>query len=875
MVISEYFGTVHNYTDGDLISPAMFTLSSPYSIAGTGKAGLGKPRGTYFYKISIVDTDGQEYCLSDPMVTWRNGDGDDDYCNAGQWTDCNDNSHCAGSRICSLAIHDCVNPDGYVTIRNLGTTGIEDTNQEYTSTRSVMLELNYSVNAVNCRYTNYPNNSELPPASYYGWTLGEACVGNRVWLLSEGVGTKTVYYQINFSDRNSTFNDTIYFNYTGGGLDATPPTAPVVYHNNYTNSNQSITVYWYNASDPDSITLGIPLKYQVTLYTSGGTSLGNVVTTSNSYTFTGFNLQHNTIVYANVSVINSGNQWVNVTSAPLVIDLEKPIINSLLGSYRNLSALAYQSLNNVASEDTWLYATQVNFSWNGSDALSNSVVAYSYLLTKSSSASPDEVPEGAINNFANSNAKAYTSLAPSKYYFYIKAQDLAGNWGDIYSLNFSLDSTGPSRPRILTETGTGETLTYTWSESTDDESEVVLYRVNLTDENENLVNSFNQTNTNNRSHTFAGLTSGDYNATVGAKNGAGIWRWSNQESVITDFDAPIISPMPNKTVVSNRPILKVWTDEKATCYYNRSDANVYFAYTNTTYHETKLNVHSNDPYTYTITCDDPYSNSASEEVSFTVDTTKTPTDVFGDAAISTYEQIITTFTINVESDGTNISGILRESFSLTIGDESKEFSVFDIGDGRYNISFIAPDKGSYNLKVTIDSSPDIDITIPLLVNELYLSAVYEDSLISSSPDTTKHITYFTNRSRIGMATTDNINLDDYVTTSNKLNITGIDHRDTLLIFNTKASNSLLEREKRLNQESFLNSVNPSFGFQMTDNYIIEYVLRYDSYVIQSDVGETLGTGRHRLLVSRTYSNDLDVIKFSNPSGSSDRSVVSG
>jgi len=756
-------------------------------------------------------------------------DGDVEYCYNNQWID----------------------PDGYVSIKNLGQTGIEQTNQEYTSSRSVYLELNYSHEGLKCRYINHVNDSDLPTDDTTGWSLWETCVTSKLWLLSEGDGLKTVYYNINYSGFNITFNDTIYYNYTGSGLDVTLPTLPTVYHNNYTNDNQSITINWFNASDPESTTLDIDLQYNVILYNSSGGTHGDITTTATSYTFTGFNFPHNTTLYANVSVINSAGMKINATSDPLVIDLQAPTLSLFNGSFKNLTSLSYQSLKTLPNENTWVHANLVNFSWTGSDVTS-SIAGYSYILTANANTLPDNIPEGTPGSLHNEISKSYSAQASNKYYFYIKAKDLAGNWGPIQSINFSIDSTGSSKPEIITESKSDSNIAYTWSASTDEESGITKYMINLTDEN-NIVNaSATITDTGNRNHTFTSIGSGNFNATVGAMNGVGIWRWSNQDKITTDFDAPIIYATPNRTVITSSPILKAWTNEQATCNYNSTPNNIQFKYTNTTYHETKLSSLSNGHYTYVITCSDPYDNSASFNVNFTINSNLYPDTISSSNTLNTYRGLLTTFSVNLLDSAVETSGLTVDMFKLYIDGIEDEVTVFDLGDSYYNVSFEAPDSVSnYTLRITVNDTLDKNIT--LVVKDLYLSALYKDTFISSAPENTNHITYFTSGRRIGFASDSDINLNNYVMAANELNMTNVNVNDNLFIINTKPTVGILGREKYLKEQSFLKLNNPSFAYEIIDTYILNYVLKSNEFNIVSNSSD-INIGRYNYILQKSVSN---------------------
>ncbi|MFH2020505.1 MAG: fibronectin type III domain-containing protein [archaeon] len=808
---------------------------------------------------------------SDTHATDADGNGDTDYCLSNTWYDCYTDQDCPTGLICSASIHDCVNPDGGILIRNLGTTGIEASNQEFTSSRNVILVLNYTANVVYCRYTNYPNRSETPPFGYGGWTPWETCITNRIWLLSENSSNlKVVFYQLNFSNRNSTFNDTIYFNFTGGGLDTTPPTKPVVYHVNYTNDNQNITIYWYNSSDIESALFGIPLQYHVILYNSSG-EIASVYTTSNYYPFnldSDLRQPHNASIYANVSAINSAGMKTNGTSNVLKIDMLAPTINLLEGSFLNISSNSRLSINSLSGEDLWVYAATVNFTWNASDDISD-INSYSYILSQSPTL-PDEIPEGDLTNFSGSKTKQYSSMRSGKYYFFVKSKDKAGNWGESLSLNFSIDNTPPSTPRILSTEWGSDSITYTWQQSTDTESLVVYYVVNLTDTNGAFIRNITTTFTY---LTIGGLSTLDYNATVCAYNGAGIPRYSNQEIVVTDFEPPNVRAGPNRTVIKDMPYLKAWTDEPSVCNYNSSGTTVRFKYSNTTYHESRLPNLIDGPYTYVITCSDIYENAADPiYLNFTVENGADANSILGPNQFTTYKDILTTFTVQVKSAASQeLAELPYSKFSLKLDGKAIEFSVFDLGNSFYNISFEPPDTiGEHSLDLTIDGIPK-EINFTEL--DLSFSITYEDSNIGLSQKSTQddRIVYFEGARKFGIATDADITLSSQP--MDMFNMTGIGVGENVYIFNTKQSANLQDREKRIIQDKFLNSVNPSFAYGIDDRYFIYYILKYRNYALSSDFDESLGTGRHNLRIQRLYEDGKIKMEFSKKDQSEDKTII--
>jgi len=781
------------------------------------------------------------------------GDGDVDYCLDGIWRDCYTDTDCNLGETCSSTTYDCVG-DTDILIKNLGTTGIEQTNQEYTSQRTVMLFLTYGSNAINCRYSNEGVN----------WTSWEPCIGQRIWELSEDAGLKEVHYQVNLTTVNATVNDTIYYNYTGTGLDLTPPSQPTVSMSGYTNDNTTITVSWTRATDPESEIFNIPLVYNVLLYLDNGTTIYTGSTTDITIDATGFDeLSHNDTIYCNLTVVNSANLKSYATGGPTIIDLVPPSMNNLYSSFYNITDSTYYSL-----PDFYVRANRINLSWTGSDDLSG-VYAYSYVLTQDNSTNVDTVPEGTVGNFASEVKRTYSNLKSGEYYFKIIARDNAGNWGSVFSKHIFVDSTAGSRPEILTESVVNGDMTYTWSSSIDDESGINYYVINLsyTDGTIYLSNK-----TGSTSFMFYDVPTSDYNITVGSVNNVGIWRWSNQEEEQIDFTAPVIIALPNVTVVSRNPILKVWTDEDAVCYYNLSTGDRKFVYSNTTYHETKVSS-SGSKGAYRITCEDPSGNSDYVDINFTIDTSLVPVETTGITEIGSYRNTIKNFQIEItDTDSNRLSGITSPRFSMTLNDEGHNINAFDTGRGFYNISFVTPKEvGTYALKLYVDAITVLDIN---LTNEdLYLVSTYED--VSIVPESEERITYYDGSKRIGFGTSSEVDLRSKGA-NGLLNISEMHLEEELYIFNTKKTRSMSERDTRLKKDSFMRLINPSFGYTIDEDYLIHFILSYDNYLLISEIGDELNIGQHSFIVLRSVNSDGQiVIKFIDNNQNNNRVVVKG
>lgn len=793
-------------------------------------------------------------CYDDQDITKdADGNGDTDYCESGTWKDCLDNTGCPSGKVCSQVYYDCVSPDGYIYINNLGVTGIDHTNQEFTSSRSVALLLGFSENATACRYTNHPNSTSIPYENYTGWTAWEPCISSRFWVLSNGTGLKYVFYHINFSDVRveNYFNDSISYNFTGSGLDTTQPGKAIVYHDNYTNDANNAIIRWYNATDRESNIFELPLRYQVKLFNSSGYIFGDIITTGNEYNFSFSSRPHGTSLYANVTVINSANMKSNSTSGPLVIDLVQPNINSN-GSVYNISKLNYQRITLAGS---WFYANKALLSWNASDATSG-ISEYSYILTQDNTKRPDNIGE------STDTSKIYNNLKSGRYFFFVKAKDKAGNWGGHKSVNFSVDNTAPSRPEVLTETPVTGGVRFTWSESSDSESGILLYRINLTTSLGTFVKSFNQTDISNRSHTFSLLTSGDFNATVGAMNGAGIWMWSNGESSEVDITEPEIYLSQNVPVASNYPIIMAWTNEPAACIYNGTE----FKYTNTTYHESKLAYRNDGYYSYLITCTDNYGNFANAILNLSIDGTLTANLIEADSEMSAYEKLISTFQVSFKDTAPLITGWNQE-IEFNLDGEPYPFDIFDNGNGYYNISFVAPKAGSYVLQVGTGYDT---IELNLTSKELGLVARYQDSYITSQPDNEKHITSFILDRTIGLANDDDeTDIRNYQTSVGIINLSS-DAKSNIFIINTKKGSLIQDRDSRLDKAKFITLINPSFGYPINEDYLLAYTLKYDEFMLSSNYN-SLKQGTHKIRISMT---DSDTILIRSGSGET-QSILTG
>jgi hypothetical protein len=307
-------------------------------------------------------------------------------------------------------------------------------------------------------------------------------------------------------------------------------------------------------------------------------------------------------------------------------------------------------------------------------------------------------------------------------------------------------------------------------------------------------------------------------------NYAGLKTCSGEDTV-TDFTPPLIDAYPNVTVISRNPVIKVWTDETAVCRLNAT----IFEYTNTTYHEFKTGLDDGN-YGYVITCTDESGNSATESFTLSVDTSIIIDD-FSYGNFESFEKIITGFSVDVTEGGNPVSGININEFELSIDGASILISVYDIGDGKYNISYLAPDAGTYPASLTIGQ---LNNNFTIISKDLNVFGIYYDPMLD--PTNTRHISFYNSGTRIGIATDSDVNLIG-MEQPGIINVSEVDSEDNIFIFNTRINKNFLGSEKHL-EEGFIGKMNPAFGYVLSDTYFISLILN-PGYDIKSNSSDKM------------------------------------
>ncbi|MEM2121876.1 MAG: fibronectin type III domain-containing protein, partial [Candidatus Woesearchaeota archaeon] len=687
-----------------------------------------------------------------------------------------------------------------------------------TITRHVVLKINYSdnVNVSKCRFANEDLN-------FSDWYL---CQQTIPWVLSFGNGTKTVYLEITDVAGNSYItNDTIILQ--EGVYDLTPPENLTVYDaGDWSNDNTSIYCSW-NAFDRESKVFYYYRIVGVTEWTYAGEQKSALITNLSLSEGTTYYCE----VYAqNSYFINSSTQ----TSDGITIDITPPIL---------------YEINSSVANNTWTNQNSITFNWSAYDPISNGVSsginAYSFVLDDNEFGEPDNIPEGDLNNLSNKTSHTYNYIRDGVYYFHVKAQDKAGNWGNTLSYVLLIDTIPPTAPYMQnpTQTASSSIITFSWNASTDpspyaNSSGVYRYLINITYDNgtEVLTDWVYQTEYNFTS-AENGIT---YHASVRAQDYAGNLGESSDSAITFDSQPPNIifkKPSSSGIVISSSPILVLETDENAICYYN----NTLFLFTNSTHHETKVYV-TNGNQEFDIKCYDAVGNLRTDIISFYVDTTADVNSLELQTQESYFISNPVQFNVIVKSSGNGIGEIQKTDFEIMLNQTKiSDFTMRDLGGGNYSLAFIAPNiPSNYELKVILNG---IEATDEIIVENTGLNIEISSSFVETR-GTTRIISGILDNASVGLAS-DSLNLEKTIESS--LLKLKSDMSGNAYIFITKQNFNPKSREDYLRKKLFLELTNPSFGYAIQKkNYLVNTELNYPGIIIISN--DTIREGFNNIII---------------------------
>lgn len=722
-------------------------------------------------------------------------------------------------------------------IQNIGFPGFNETNQEYTNNPNVVLLTEYNSSATICRYSN--NN--------ISWISPGNCTPNLFWQLTPGQGIKTVYANITYDSGDIlAFQDTIFYNLSGGGLDTTPPISPtVVYPYEYTNNTVSLDVSWVGASDHESELLGIPLSYIYQVYLNG------ILEDTSEQTFSThevIDIDYGLVTGDNITIevetINSAGLSSKTSNSGIIIDTDEP----------SLVNLVFSSL----SSGLWSNTGTISFEWSATDSPSG-ILGYSYSIDKNPT-DPDNTPEGDYENLEGFTSATIKNIDDGKFYFNIKAIDKATNFGGTFNYEIWIDKTPPSRPTMINPIvdSNKSKIHFMWQPSFDTVSGIRDYQIEIS-ANNNFTDPDREVS-NNLYLDYSSSFAGAIYARVRARNNAGLYSvWSNEKETGIDTTPPvIIRKMPQGKVASTNPRFFVQTDEDAECYYTKSGEKTQtkFSSTGTMHHEVYVNLPSVESLnSFTIRCTDTSNNSISSTISF--EYTKALPDritLFGSQ--NYYLGGIITLYLKIQSGSNNLEQVEKSNLKLYLNEETTDnFFLNDLGSGNYSLSL---DSSQFTF---LDGQNIMMLSFGTLnSNEFVISMLKPELTI-----VIRNIPPLENLSRIWLYNYKTFSygfaIDSKIMTKmEEPQITTVScpiNDCNAIIFLTKKEFNKKSIDQVLRQAMFLKGVIPSFGYNPDQSFFVDLTLSYDEINIIGE--ETIPRGRHNLLIE-------NVLKKENPQG---------
>ena len=692
----------------------------------------------------------------------------------------------------------------------------------------VLLSLNYSDN-YKVSYCQLSNDN-------VSWS-NYSCQPTIAWRITNLTnGLKTVYLRVfDVAGNYVEVNDSI--NLMLGAVDLTPPTNLTVWFaSNWTNSNNSLTCYWH-AFDRESKVFYYYRIPELTNWVYAGQSESAVI---KNLSLTEGETYHCEVIAQNSYFVNSSP----VESDGITVDLTPPVVSSLNSSVVN---------------NSWTNKRNMCFNWSAYDpthaGVSSGVFAYSYLLSRNENAVPDEIPEGDLNNLSGATSYCYSNLIDGVNYFKVDAEDVAGNWGSPAVYVVKVDTIPPTAPYMKspTQNASQGSITFSWEPSSDPDpygvsSGVAYYIINITYvANGSVVKVAQVSGTN---YTFTGAKNNvSYHASVSAVDNAGnVGRSSDSIKTFDNKPPAFLFKKPFGTIISLFPIIKVRTDETATCYYN----NTPFDFTNSTYHVVRIGVQNGRSYNIQIRCSDLAGNVNITNLSFNVDV-ENPTHL-GAVTYSNYftssPMVITAFLSDSNSVGL---GEAPDRFKLELNGSTYNFVVDDVGGGYYNLTLLAPPvPGTYDMKLYYDN---LTVEKTIAVHPVGLSVSIEAPSVSAKKY--KNLAEASlNGVKVGLASDSPIVHIETSSSNMALNSTS---EGQVYIFATNPNSDVAARQVYLQNGRFSDLARPSFGYPISvSNYFINSLFNYNHVVIINNLSSS--NGLNRIVIKNLgYDKDGNVI----------------
>ena len=422
------------------------------------------------------------------------------------------------------------------------------------------------------------------------------------------------------------------------------------------------------------------------------------------------------------------------------------------------------------------------------------------------------------------------------------------------TIMIKVDSTPPPAPTILNQTinSSASTMRTEWS-SVSDTSEILDYEFNVT--SSTASNSYIGNFTN---YTIS-ITSGEnYTIRVRARNGAGLnSSWGTLGQTPDTTPPSFLLLKPQGTIVNREIILAMRTNEKSACSYKNNTATVpytLFTYTNSTYHEAKINLPSSVSfYIYNISCVDDYGNTNTTSINMTYSTSTAAGLLLTLPNTTIYTRDLVSVKVNVTN---SLGEIYKSSFAVYINTQQldrKHFTVLDLGRGIYNISFYAPKtRSNYNLIIGTSETNSSTATLPVV--DLALTIRYTGQIAGQR--NTSYASYAkTANYTVGFAS----DSDSISSLSNS----------TILVINTNVENGkaylfitapdadIDRKNDYLKDKTFDEVESPSFGYRPNlDFYTTNTLLKYSDITILGN--GTVQKGRYSLIfVNKGFNSSIN------------------
>ncbi len=615
--------------------------------------------------------------------------------------------------------------------------------------------------------------------------------------------------------------------------DNTAPALTVTDDGYWTGSNNSFHAKW-NASDYETEQLHLAFSYNFTLICNSTAILARNYTAATEATMnTAGLIGDNRNCSWNVIVTNGVGLTYNATSDGIIVDLGMPNITNVTSQTHPLN-------------DRWYSGNNPVFNWTANDSLSG-VTGFSYILDQTESTAPDNISE------TSAYSTQFNGIADGTYYLHIRAKDNASNWGSTSARIIKIDSSAPAAPAILNHTinSSASQMRVEWSASSDI-SGIMDYELNVT--TASASNSYIGNYTN---YTIA-ITSGqNYTLRVRARNGAGLnstWKTSGETADTTPPQFLMLKPQG--TIQTRTILLAVRTDEYAACYYQNGTSNApynLFFYTNSTYHESKINLDTlQTAYAYNVSCTDMSGNNNRTNITFTYSATAA-SGILLLLPNTTHTQSLVTIVTNI----TNAVGeIPKSSFSVYLGGAAmpgSEFTVLDLGKGIYNISFNAPKgRGSYSLVIGTAETNSSSAT--LVVSDLALTIRFTGQIASQR--NTSYASYARTANYTAGMASDSGSIFSYSSAS-LLTLDANVADGKAYLFVTAPDADIDRKEDYLRLKSFDEVTNPSFGYRADlGKFTVNTLLKYADIMILGN--DTVQQGRFSLiLINRGFNSSVN------------------